>query len=92
MKVIITGIVFILLQIVSYAQEPVRENADSIFFQKKFILNRINVNEDIEIDSLLMKYITYNNKNITTKGYRVEIYFPLFCRMAATTSLSATFI
>ncbi|MBK5202888.1 MAG: SPOR domain-containing protein [Prolixibacteraceae bacterium] len=75
MKVIIAGIVFILLQIVSYAQESVREIADNSLFQKKFILNRINVNEDIEIDSLLMKYIAYNNKNRTTKGYRVEIYF-----------------
>lgn len=75
MKVIITGIVFILFQMVSYAQEPVRENTDSILFQKNFILNRINVKENVGIDSLLMNYILYNNQNITTKGYRVEIYF-----------------
>jgi len=75
MKVIITVIVFILFQIMSYAQEPVRERADSSLFQENNILNRINVKEDVGIDSLLMNYITYNNENITTKGYRVEIYF-----------------
>jgi len=75
MKVIITGIVFFFFQLVSYAQEPLCEIADSSLFKENFILNRINVNQNIEIDSLLMHYITYNRHNKTSKGFRVEIYF-----------------
>jgi len=75
MKVIITGIVFFFIQLVSYAQGSLYEIADSSFFQENFILNRISVKENIGIDSLLINYITYNKENKTTKGYRVEIYF-----------------
>ena len=75
MKVVITGIVFFFFQLVSFAQVRLCEIADSSLFQKNFILNRINVNEDIGIDSLLINYITYNSQNKTLKGYRVEIYF-----------------
>jgi len=75
MKVVITGIVFFFFQLVSFAQVRLCEIADSSLFQKNFILNRINVKEDIGIDSLLINYITYNSQNKTLKGYRVEIYF-----------------
>ena len=75
MKVIITGIVFFLFQLGSYAQGSFSAFADSSLFQEKFILNRITVYENTGIDTLLMNYITYNNQNKITKGYRVEIYF-----------------
>jgi len=75
MKVIITGIVFSFFQLVSYAQVSLYEIADSSLFQGKFILKRINVKEDIAIDSLLLNYITYSKQNKTSKGFRVEIYF-----------------
>jgi len=75
MKVIITGIVFFFFQLVSYAQVPLCEIADSSLFQKNFILNRNNIYEDIGIDSLLMNYIKYSRQNKISKGYRVEIYF-----------------
>lgn len=73
MKLLIVGIIICLFQLSGYAQEnpynPVPTSTENS------ILNRIDVQQDSRIDSLLIIHKEMNQRKNGADGYRLEIFF-----------------
>jgi hypothetical protein len=73
MKILVLGIVICLFHLSSYAQEdpykPVQTSPDNT------ILNRIDVQQDSRIESLLVIHKEMNQRKNGTDGFRLEIFF-----------------
>ncbi len=73
MKLPILGIIFLFAQLSLFAQE-VSHNPTSNS-DENTILNRINVQQDARVDSLLKVHIEMNERRDGTDGFRLEIFF-----------------
>ncbi|WP_372776289.1 hypothetical protein [Mangrovibacterium sp.] len=73
MKLPIVGIIFVLIQLSVFAQEMPYNPAGTSAGEN--ILNRINVQQDARVDSLLKIHVEMNKRSQGVDGYRVEIFF-----------------
>jgi len=73
MKLYFVGIVLLMLQLSSFAQEdPYKPVKTSV---GKSILNRIDVQQDARVDSLLKVHVEMNQRKNGAEGFRLEIFF-----------------
>ena len=73
MKLPIVGIIFLLFQLSVSAQEMTYKPAATS--GRAPILNRLDVQQDSRIDTLLSNHIEMNKRKGGTDGFRLEIFF-----------------
>ncbi len=74
MKFSIAGVVFFLLSLGIFAQEPLYEpSSDNSILSS--LLQQVNVHQDARIDSLLEHHVDANRRKNGVGGYRLEIFF-----------------